>query len=203
MGALKGIIVDGDGVSTLYNLYTEFEITQKVIAFALGTAGTDVRGKCVEVIRHVEDNLFGESYSGVHCLCSRTFFDALINHANVVKVYQNWAAAQQVLGGNLDKGFAFGGMSFEVYNGRATSADGTVRPFIADDEAHAFPLGTMQSFKTYYAPADFNDTANTIGKPYYAKQQPRDFDRGTDLHTQSNPLPLCQRPGLLVKLTKT
>jgi hypothetical protein len=203
MGALKGIILDADGSSTIANLYTEFGISQKTVSCALATAGTDVRGKCVEVIRHIEDNLLGEIYTGVHCLCSRTFFDSFINHANVAKVYQNWAASQQVLGGNLDKGFAFGGMTFEVYHGRATNADGTTIPFIADDEAHAFPLGTMQSFKTYYAPADFNDTANTLGLPYYAKQEPRKFDRGIDLHTQSNPLPLCQRPALLVKLTKS
>ncbi|HNN17418.1 MAG TPA: major capsid protein, partial [Giesbergeria sp.] len=38
-------------------------------------------------------------------------------------------------------------------------------------------------------------------QPLYAKQEPRKFDRGTDLHTQSNPLPMCHRPGVLVKLT--
>ena len=49
--------------------------------------------------------------------------------------------------------------------------------------------------------ADFNETVNTIGQTLYAKQEPRKFDRGTDLHTQSNPLPMCHRPGVLVKLT--
>ena len=41
---------------------------------------------------------------------------------------------------------------------------------------------------------------NTIGQPLYAKQEPRKLDRGTDLHTQSNPLPMCHRPGVLIKL---
>jgi len=68
-------------------------------------------------------------------------------------------------------------------------------------EAHAFPLGTVDTFSTYYAPADFNETANTLGQALYAKQEPRKFERGTDLHTQSNPLPMCHRPGVLVKLT--
>ncbi len=36
---------------------------------------------------------------------------------------------------------------------------------------------------------------------FIAKQAPRQFDRGTDLHTQSNPLPMCHRPGVLIKLT--
>jgi hypothetical protein len=46
-----------------------------------------------------------------------------------------------------------------------------------------------------------NETANTLGQVLYAKQEPRKFERGTDLHTQSNPLPMCHRPGVLVKLT--
>ena len=46
-----------------------------------------------------------------------------------------------------------------------------------------------------------SETANTLGQPLYAKQEPRKFERGTDLHTQSNPLPMCHRPGVLIKLT--
>jgi hypothetical protein len=82
-------------------------------------------------------------------------------------------------------------------------ADGTLgtRRFIAAGEAHAFPVGTVDTFATYFAPADFNETVNTLGQPLYAKQEPRKFDRGTDLHTQSNPLPMCHRPGVLIKLT--
>ena len=61
---------------------------------------------------------------------------------------------------------------------------------------------TRDLFRTYFAPADFNETANTLGLPLYAKQAPRKFERGTDLHVQSNPLPLCLRPEILVKGTK-
>jgi hypothetical protein len=42
---------------------------------------------------------------------------------------------------------------------------------------------------------------NTLGLPIYAKQSPQKFDRGSDLHTQSNPLPMCLRPGVLGKVT--
>ena len=73
--------------------------------------------------------------------------------------------------------------------------------FIAAGEAHAFPVGTIDTFGTYVAPADFNETVNTLGQPLYAKQDSRKFELGTDLHTQSNPLPMCHRPGVLVKLT--
>ncbi|MBU0994104.1 MAG: major capsid protein, partial [Proteobacteria bacterium] len=55
--------------------------------------------------------------------------------------------------------------------------------------------------ETLYSPADFIETANTFGMELYSKLEPRKFGRGMDLHTQSNPLPICYRPGILVKLT--
>ncbi|CAO4138610.1 hypothetical protein DHODJN_00655 [Methylorubrum extorquens] len=69
MGALKGIVRDYDG-SVLANDFTEFGITEKVVDFLLGTAGTDVLGKCQEVTGYMEDNLLGETMTGVHALCS-------------------------------------------------------------------------------------------------------------------------------------
>ena len=202
MGALKGIILDADG-STLYNLYTEFGITQKTIDFAFTTDTTEIRTLCMDVSRHIEDNLKGEVMTRVHALCGPDFFDDLISHPNVEKAYANYALAADRLGGDLRKGFTFGGITFEDYRGQATDADGTVRKFIADDEAHAFPMGTMDAFETLFAPADFVETTNTMGLELYAKQEIRKFGRGVDLHTQSNPLPICYRPGVLVKLTSS
>lgn len=199
MGALKGIILDADG-STLYNLYDEFEITPKTVSFALSTANTDVKKKCLEVVRYIEDNLRGEFMTGVHCLVSAEFFDALTSHAKVKEAYERWQEGA-ALRDDMRSGFTFGGITFEEYRGQATSPDGTVQRFIASGEGHCFPIGTAESFVTYFAPADFNETVNTLGLPIYAKQEPRKFDRGTELHTQSNPLPMCLRPGVLVKIT--
>ena len=200
MGALKGVILDADG-STLCNLYDEFGITAKTVNFALTTASTEVLLKILEVKRHVEDNLRGEFMTGIYCLCSPGFFDALTTHAKVKEAYARWQQGQILFSDNRTN-FSFGGITFEEYRGQATDPTGTVRKFIADDEAHFFPLGTATTFRTYFAPADFNETANTLGLPLYAKQEPRKFGRGTDLHTQQNPLPLCLRPEVLVKATK-
>ena len=199
MGALKGNILDADG-STLYNLFDEFEITPKTVNFALGTASTDVKKKCLEVLRYIEDNLRGEFMTGVHCLVSPEFFDALTSHSKVKEAYERWEEGA-ALRNDMRSGFTFGGITFEEYRGQATDPDGNTRRFIASGEGHCFPTGTAESFVTYFAPADFNETVNTLGLPLYAKQCPRKFDRGTELHTQSNPLPLCLRPGVLVKLT--
>ena len=199
MGALKGVILDADG-STLYDLYSEFEITAKSVNFALGTTTTNVKSKCLEVLRHIEDNLRGEFMTSVHALVSPEFFDQLTSHDKVVQAYERWMEGA-ALRDDMRGGFTFGGITFEEYRGQATDPDGNVRRFIAANEGHAFPMGTVETFATYFAPADFNETANTLGRPLYAKQEPRKFERGTDLHTQANPLPMCHRPAVLVKLT--
>ena len=100
----------------------------------------------------------------------------------------------------MRSGFTFGGITFEEYRGQASDVDGNVRRFIDENAGHCFPMGTAETFATYFAPADFNETVNTLGLPLYAKQEPRRFDRGTDLHTQSDSLPMCHRPAILVKM---
>jgi len=201
MGALKGIILDSDG-SELLNLYDEFEITPKSINFALSNAATDVKKKCLDVKRHIEKNLLGEVMTNVSVLVSPEFFDALTSHAKVKEAYERWREGQ-ALRDDMRDGFPFGGLIFKEYLGEASDGDGNIRRFIAANEGHAFPMGTQETFRTYFAPADFNETVNTLGKPIYVKQASRKFERGTDIHTQSNPLPMCHRPAVLVKLTNT
>ena len=116
--------------------------------------------------------------NGVHCLCSSEFFAALTGHAKVEKAFENWQNGA-ILINDIRRGFTYGGITFEEYRGQATDTNGTVRRFIAAGEAHAFPLGTIDTFGTYFAPADFNETVNTVGQPLYAKQEPRKFDRVT------------------------
>ena len=198
IGALKGIILDADG-SELYNLFDLFDITPKVVNFQLSNAATDVKKKCLDLKRYLEKNLKGERMSGVHCLVSEEFFDALTSHDSVKAAYDRWQDGL-ALRSDLRSGFTFAGITFEEYSGEASDGDDNVHRFIAAGEGHAFPLGTVDTFATYFAPADFNETANTLGQPLYAKQEPRKFERGTDIHTQSNPLPMCHRPAVLVKV---
>jgi hypothetical protein len=201
-GALKGEILDADG-SVLYNLFDEFGITAPTpVAFKFSDAATDIKKACLKVLRHVEDNLHWERMTGVHCFVGEDFFDALTSHPKVQEAYNRWMDGQ-ALRSDMRSSFTFAWITFEEHRGRAWSADGVEHKFVSKTEGQAFPLGTLSTFATYYAPADFNETANTMALPLYAKQEPRRFERGTDLHTQSNPLPLCHRPAVLVKLVMT
>ena len=202
LGALKGVIKDGDG-NTIADLFSAFNITKKTVNFELDVDDTDVASKCREVIRHIEENLKGEVMNHVHAYVDSDFFDTLISHPNVEKFYVNWQGAAELAGRDPRSGFSFSGITFEEYNGTVTLMDDTTETLIASGYGHCFPFGTLQTFFCYNAPADFNETANTLGLPYYAKVEERKMNRGLDLHSQSNPLPLCVRPGVLVEITNT
>lgn len=196
LGALKGIIYDADG-SVLYNLYKEFLIKPKSIDFDLGDATTDVHQKCLEVKEWIEDNLLGEVMSGVRALVNKNFYRPLIAHPSVKETYLGWAAAE-----NWRKdqraGFEFGGITFEEYNGKA-NYHGTNQDFFTDKYGIAFPMGTMDTFRTIFAPPTFLSTVNVpYNQPVFAKSIRSQDDTRIELITQSNPLPICMRPGTLV-----
>ncbi|MBF0260451.1 MAG: major capsid protein [Magnetococcales bacterium] len=213
MGALKGVILDADS-SITHDLFDEFQIgdsdptdfeESKVgkrlqLNFELDSDATDVRAKCMMVKRHIEQNLQGDTMSDVRVLVSAAFYDALTAHAKVKEAFSGWQAAQDRLAGDMRKGFTFGGITFEEYSAFATDPSGDIVPFIESGYGHAFPVGTSQTFTTFYAPADYKETVNTPGLPLYAKMEEMRFGKGWDIETQSNPLPICSRPGVLVEL---
>jgi Phage major capsid protein E len=61
--------------------------------------------------------------------------------------------------------FEYCGIVFEEYRGRVGTGD-----FTDASKAYFFPVGVPGLFRQYNAPADFVETANTIGLPRYAKQ---------------------------------
>lgn len=199
--ALKGLILDTDD-SVIADLFDSFGITQHTQNFVLSSATTEVVTVALNVSRYMETHAFGETISGVLVFASSGWFDAFTTHALVKDAYKYFQTNQQ-LGGDYRSGFRYGGLIIQEENGSATLADGTVKPFVDANEAIAIPLGTSSTFKTYFAPADFIETVNTVGLPRYAKQERMEFDRGIKLHSQSNPLPVCLRPQLLVRLTKS
>jgi hypothetical protein len=198
MGALKGIVYDADG-STIYNYFHEFTVKQEAVDFVLGTAGTDILGKCTEVARIMEDNLQGETMNGINVLVDATFWDKFIAHAKVSAAYDRWRDGA-ALREDLRDSFYFGKLNFKEYRGTATDFNGVARPFLPSGEGIAYPLGTQNVFKNFICPADFLETVNTLGQPMYAKQEARQFNRGIDIHTQANQLPMCMRPSLIVRI---
>jgi len=191
LGAIMGTYYNAAGASV--SLFTEFGVSRQTKSFALGTAGTKVRGKVMETLEMIEDALGGLSFSGVRAFCGKTFWAELIEHPLVRDSYLNTVQAA-ALRGDPRMEFEFGGIVFERYRG--TSA---VK--VGDNDAYAVPEGVQDLFITRFAPADYMETAGTIGLPMYAKQWNTEGDRGVMLEAQSSPLNLCTRPRAVIKLT--
>jgi len=195
MGAIKGSIVDADGTTELLNLFTEFGISQTIVNMALGTATTKVRKKCQDILNAVEDALGAGLWSRVRVECGRTFFQDFIDHDDVRKAYDRYQDGEK-LRDDPRSGFEFGDIIWEQYRG---AVGGT--KFVADNEAHVIVEGVSGLYITRFAPADYMETVNTMGLPYYAKQERMGMDKGIDMEAQSNPLSLCTNPKVSIKLT--
>lgn len=199
MGALKGEIRDGHN-RVIYNLFTVFNVTKKVVNFELSTDTTDVRAKCHEIVEHMQDNLYGETMDGVRAFVSPEFFNKLVTHPNVEKWYQSWAAARSMANLEPDDEFRFGGVTFESYRAASTDLTGTTRRFIEADKGHAYPTGTTEAHQTANAPPHHVNYANTRGPEVFVSPEPRRHGQGVELQSQANPLPLWNVPELLVEL---
>ncbi len=199
INALRGIVKDGAG-TTLYDYFTEFGIAQQQTDFVLGTAGTKVQQKVRAVLRQIETELKGETMTGVRALVSPEFFDKLIGHATVETAYQYYASGAQPLREDMRRAFPFAGILFEEYNASVTLSNGTTERLIPAGEGIAFPMGTIDTFTTYGAPANLIETANTVGLELYARQMTRERGDGIDLLTEASILPVNKRPALAVRL---
>jgi len=193
-GAIKGVILDADGTSVIYNLFTEYGLTQHEVVFNLSLSTFDVKSAATEVLRHIRDALGATMYMGVDALCGDDFFDELTSHAKVAAAFDRWQDGQFLRDQQFESGFPFGGITWYNYRGSIGSID-----FFNTDEAYFYPTGVPRLFIEVNAPADYAETVNTIGKPYYAKQERMAFDKGVLIEAQSNPLFICTRPQCLVK----
>ncbi len=194
IGAIKGQVLDADGTTVLMDMYTTFNVVQPTQNMILGTAGTKVKQKVIEIKRKIAAALGGRSFKSVRVLCSQTFFDDLTGHATVEKAFELYNQNSHARTDQSGTAFEFAGVTFEEYAGGVGST-----LFIPEGEAYAYPEGVTGLFQTAYAPADYMETVNTEGIPYYAKQERMPMDKGIAMESQSNPINFCSLPEAVVK----
>jgi hypothetical protein len=203
IGAIKGLVLDADGETVLMNMFDTFGLTQQTEAMALTTDATKVKLKVTSAIRKAEDKLGGIMTRGYVALCGKGFFDAFCTHPIVEAAYNRWldgAFLRDLQRGEdsvASPGFAYAGVAWREYRGSVSG-----QSFIGDDDAYLVPIGVRDMFQTRYSPADYMETVNTVGLPYYAKQERMPFDRGVEIESQSNPINFNSRPDAVIKLTK-
>lgn len=202
VGAVKGVVTYADA-STL-DLFDLFGVSQETeLDFDLDNANPGagvLRKKCAEAIRLVAKNMGGQAFGGVAAICGDTFFDQLLAHVEVRNTFLNNPAASQLRMSYISAGqsfgsFEFGGILWQNYRG----FDNDANPFVELTKCHLYPTGVPNLFRTYFAPADYNETVNTMGQRLYAKQYNMLNDKGVHLDSQMNALNICTRPRALLK----
>lgn len=204
MGALQGKVLDADGTTVIMDMYQTFELTQYHPTLLLSDPAAHIRSILVGYKRKIEAALGGKRYTGLRMFCSPQWFDAFVDHPAVQRAWDNFqdrAMLQMDLrggdaNGSQTTGFYFGGITFEEYRGNVNGHD-----FIAPGDAYLCPEGVNGMYLTRFGPADYMETVNTIGLPYYAKQELMRFNKGVDIESQSNTISLCTQPDAIVRVT--
>jgi len=196
MGALSGQILDADG-SVLIDLFTEFGISKRTANIAFSTSTTNVLKAVMDAKRSAETALGGNMATGWIAFCDAGFYDALVGHATVKAAFAGYQQAADRLGGDQRGGFVYGGVTFIEYNVTVSG-----QPFVPTNTARLVPLAPS-IYKFYNGPANYIETVNTLGLPFYSKAEPRKMGKGWDIEAQANPVALCLSPEALYELKAT
>jgi hypothetical protein len=191
VAAIKGNYYDVNG--NLTSLFTAFDVAQQTKAVGLhATNSSAIRDKMFDVRKKIKAALGGTPYTGLRVLCGDDFWSALLEDKDTKATYLNQQQAAELRGNPTDSFSAFGA-TWEWYSGTTDATLGS--------DAYAVPEGVPGLFITRFGPADYMETVNTIGLPYYAKGEPLKMNKGWEIEAQSNPLNLCTRPRAVIKLT--
>lgn len=210
--ALRGVVYDVDGARQLYNVYSLMGETQKVIEWDLDNANAvdPIQAGNDELTDYLEDNALGETVTGVVKFCSPGYMTKMKENKAFREAYRYFS--ERIERGEvnphrdtLNEPFYFKGVTYVRHRGSASykKKDGTVvkHKFIPDNEAIAVPLGTYDCFKTFFGPAEFMETVNTIGQEIYVKPEVMKLNLGIELHSFSHALNLVTKPRLVTRCT--
>ena len=198
IGAVTGKVYDADGTRVLLDLHKEFGIQENTVDFKLSVSEQKLLLAINDAKRKAEDVVGGSGIiTGWLGLAGRGFFDAFTNHDSVLKAYDRWNDGQFLRDGGWP-GFRYGGVEWEEFYGKVGDVT-----YVDPNVAYLIPLGIDGMFLTKFAPANYIETVNTEGLPYYASQELLSHNKGVDLEAQSNPLSLVTMPRAIIKLTKS
>lgn len=205
--ALIGDVTDPANGSFLYNCYQEMGESQAEFDFKFGTTTENGPLKATKAIRrYYERERRGEPMGGLAFFAGSNFMDKLTQHPYYVKMYEQQQAMGMLSEHPLFEDhemFKVGSNIFIEHNGYATltMADGsqTEKVFIDADEAIGVPLGTIECFRSYFAPGEMMDAVNMPGLSMYVSLKELDHGAGIEIHTESAPFFAVQKPRLVIK----
>ena len=192
IGAIFGKILGATG-NVIEDLFKRFGITAKNIYHEIDFT-KPIRTQLLDVKRTSEKNqsgIKGKKYRG---LAGPIFFNKLLEHSDFEKAFDRYNNGS-ALRDDVRTGVFWQGVYWEEFD---VEIDG--KKYLAEDEAVVFPEDKPGLFITRFAPANYSETVNTVGLPYYSKSEPKRMGKGVDIETQTNPINVCTSPLAVRKL---
>lgn len=203
LGAIQGILTDSDGSTVIHNYFTEFGIAQPAeIDFDLDnaapTAGVLRALVSNSVVRAITRALGAAMNPSVRImgLCGDTFYDQLVNHADVRQTFLNWEAASGLRETTAFQAFPFAGVDWVNYRG----TDDNSKVAIALGQVKFIVTGVPGLYRRINGPGESLETASTLGRPIYSELV-RDTKRNQWVQPEiySYPLHMVTRPEVLLR----
>lgn len=187
MGAILGKVLGKNG-NTIVDLFKVFGIAE-----ANGESTVDfnnpLRTQLLQVKRDSEAHQKGIKAKRYRAFCRPEFFDQLLEDESFYKAFERQNDGQ-ALRDDMRGGVYWQGTFWEEYDTKVADKD------LLSDKYGAvmFPEDKADMFLTLFAPANYNDTVNTKGLPYYTNSEPMSMNKGVKTETQSNPVNVCTSP---------
>lgn len=198
LGALGGKILDANN-KVILDIYDAFGLKRETISWKFSDEKQSIGAEIDKSLTAMRKKLKGAAVTRWVAFCGDTFLEKLKYHKSLKDIYSRYQEGAAYRNGNAGINpitFEFNGIQFIQYNNDFSGSEAAIH----SEQAFLLPVGT-NLYSEFFAPADFNETVNTTALPYYAKRKPLDFDKGYQLHSQTNPLPMLHRPDLVVTLT--
>jgi hypothetical protein len=216
LGAVKGLIVteadrETGAPMTVVNLHNMFHVDeQPVIEWPIIGAGGggeasfwtgQLTGLIMALGREMANSISGGLYQRIHGIAGSVAYDAFAMHPEARAPFlatDNAPLTRGMLAPAGANRLSFRDITIDEYRGQV----GNIR-FVEPDEIHFFPVGVPGLFLEIYSPADYMETVNTIALTRYSKMRAMDWDKGVEVESQMNVLPICTAPRALftVKVT--
>lgn len=196
------------GSMTTYDFFEEFTGvaagSRPVTYFDMGNSSAHMGQKGELVLEAIANaSRPTDNITDVVCFCGKTFFDSYVTHANLEKAMVNRSGLdnQDPLIQALKR---MGGL-YSYFRGpdnilyvKMTQQVGGSGAMIGATDAYFFPLGGVDLFRRYYAPAQTKTYVNTVAQARYNWAFSDEFE-GDRYFQESNSILILANPGLVHK----
>ncbi len=203
LAAIQGQVLNPATGLPLYNWFDEFQITQAAeVGFNLAAGTANSLRPIINGLRRTmarkAQGAWIDNKTQMYALCGDAFYDAFVNHPDVIRTFVNWSDARDLRNnaqGGAFEAFEFAGTVWLNYRG----SDDNTTIKIPDDKVKFFPVGAPGVFREAMAPGESMEWINQPGRKEYVLPIPDLIRRQYwGMEVYAYPLMLCTRPEMLL-----